>query len=784
MDIYLSMGFPEELAAAAPSDPEVGVHWLIVRTTMGTLPKRLCREGPLTFYNSVLRINGFEYKIIAYEPEHCLACVRDAESLVTNWISVADPQIEWVTIRHDDPPALQPLVAYPAVQLAPMRLDARHIPTQMQEQLAQGPLDNPQLLGYDWALPVSMTDTPIWMSILSLSNKRNLNLRFEPDFERPRTITATGVERRRDEIRSKIALFCMLCNNRIDVATVVGASRPTFLAAVADLPHASELRDLRLQFLQTRRIMGDEMKAWNDACAAMVHVDRIELDDERHVIVHAHLTNWVFKPYQRPGQSHHASNFLTPLLNRNQEYTTPPSQAPPMPPDALLPEQVALWNFMHRCETRRAPLGWKTRTAPGGLVWSHSQWGNVMKGVKSNLQAAVLRSPSGTGKKVVVALTCRHRNMSTVVLTRRRDRFDAWTATFERWAAGLRVQTIGSTTGIVDETADVHITTMELYKKRFFRVYWDRVIVADADMLKRRKSRIYKTLCSVQPRMLWLISNKGLTTQPFRQMLRIRGYDYDDDVWSPTINIDRHLTFVTEHVHHWEPVEPHARLIQAFNAVWNGCDDKHARKHRASLMYDVRSIPITMFGESVASICCIPTTPEVIQTMPICDRLTQPCPICYEDMVRPCVTECHHVFCHECMRRSRNQSLNCPMCRHESTTYHYTPNVPINELMADHRLESWIHITPEVRSDYDSMGTAMYGERLIALAKSLDGNTLILDNQLAHEQSMSIATFLNLSHIDKDMCNIVCICNKHTADITRKMKTLTEANRNLHIVQF
>ena len=106
--IYTDMGFPADLARMAPPDPNVGVPWLLLAQAIGKLPDNLRTDGPMTFYNSLVRYEGIEHRVEDYDST--LQCVFLTAPGVCRWIPLCDQGLEWIgAIKHDEKPQLRPL---------------------------------------------------------------------------------------------------------------------------------------------------------------------------------------------------------------------------------------------------------------------------------------------------------------------------------------------------------------------------------------------------------------------------------------------------------------------------------------------------------------------------------------------------------------------------------------------------------------------------------------------------------------------------------------------------
>ena len=112
-NIYISMGFDDTLAERAcelfGKDVDQGSEWILHHTTLGEMPKRF-KDGKsddfvYTFYNSELIYDALdEYTVTDYDDYYNLIEIKPVGRGDPRWISLAHPNIRWLTVRHDSKP--------------------------------------------------------------------------------------------------------------------------------------------------------------------------------------------------------------------------------------------------------------------------------------------------------------------------------------------------------------------------------------------------------------------------------------------------------------------------------------------------------------------------------------------------------------------------------------------------------------------------------------------------------------------------------------------------------
>lgn len=784
-DVYVDMGFDAALAAAAPADVSQGVPWLLLRSTMESLPKRFCTGTTgKTFINSRIEFEGAEWKVIEYDPETLFARIETGDD--RRWVSVCDPNIIWRAERHDPPARLEPLESHEVFTLPPARLSSACLPETLRVELkARGEIPYPTLLRtHDWSITMSHGDYRKWLSILRLTNRRDTETRWTPSFPRPVSVTWPRVQRRRYEIKTKLMLYCMLENNCMHHMEVLRGDAEQVRAQLASRRHGPTMLQLRDDFWKARDIMGDELRAWNNACAPSIVVRALRhVDDDTVEIVICGL-HWLFQPRQRPRHdvmvAANLANVFECCFPRPQLHEPNLDAAPP---DHLLEEQKRVWEFLLRTETREVQPGWQTHRDANGLVWSQAMDGDMQRGYAPPQSGGVLASSHGSGKRMLLALLCARRNLSTVVLVKSKAQIGVWQRAFRTWTT-LAVQGVCGRRAVIDEDADVHITTYDSCRRASHKK-WSRVIVADAELVKRGRGRRHDLLQDLEYRHMWLVTTANTKYHAFKDLLGVKGAG--SAFWSPFINIDRHLSRVDEVKHIVTLSREHRAMIGQFNQQHGNDKSRYILKHAERLYTDLAAVPPVLFGRVFSSAACHPLPADEVQGV-LAERVAASCPVCMEPIRHACVTECDHVFCGSCLRRTRQDTLACPLCRHESTTYRRVTDLPSDELYYNETLRKWIHLdddtfrTYEVACEDDPMRTS------IDYARTLEGPALVLTSSNAVANAFDDVTtykaFLADQIADETLHVVHTDPSVPVKKIRARMRTFDDTKRTLHSITF
>lgn len=111
MQRYIEMGYSREDAEEAVErhgdDLHAGCHWLMMRETMGRVPKRLKTKHSTsieTYLGSRVQWKRDMWHVVEYDSKHALVCLKRANRIdygAGRWVHLSDARIEWVQLRHN-----------------------------------------------------------------------------------------------------------------------------------------------------------------------------------------------------------------------------------------------------------------------------------------------------------------------------------------------------------------------------------------------------------------------------------------------------------------------------------------------------------------------------------------------------------------------------------------------------------------------------------------------------------------------------------------------------------
>lgn len=665
-DVYLSMGFSASLCYRAPTDIDLGAMWLLTASSVGTMPKRLRRDGEFTytFYGSTVIYQEETFTVTDYEPDIEIIKLEGPDTAI--WVSLSDASLEFRNVVHGTKPVLRNLQVHEKYPLPPLDLQMNAMPMSVRDELVESKvIEEPRLCG-NWDFTSSVRDGNSWLSLLKLTNKYDPDVRFTPVIKRPPPVTSVSVMHFRKEIVSKIELYCMTIDDqRFVVQAIIHTSHEHFNALMETCTPEKEavFRDLRTKYARAREYMRNKSNRWREACVAPFTFDKIEHVEENIARVHLSLTEWAFhatKSTLRTCILFYTRILFTKIFQPMLSRFTFEAAAEP---DYLLPPQKYALGHMIQSEKQGVYNGWYTRQEESGFLWSYSVWGDLQRGPPPERCGGLFYSPAGSGKTVTMVALCAQRKSSTLVLVSKRADVRYWVAMFQRFAPDIRVHGITKCATPMDTTADVTVTTWQYYKNFALNDYtWSRVIVDNIHAFRINRIRV-EGLKEVRRKSTWLLTNNHSVHCSYREILGLPSNILDKIIRVPKCDIDAFLSPVVREKICLTTSPVHRRLKNVFK-LQNAEDPKTFYKYQRLVNTQIQFAPKNLFASYTYPQYWEPRLKEDLPAEErVQNALKEPCPICYEPIENAVVSPCKHVFCNTCMMRHVKESFACPICR-------------------------------------------------------------------------------------------------------------------------
>ena len=699
MDLYMSMGFSREWALRAPQNPDVGIPWLLRATTINTMPKRFQREGEFeyTFYKSIVQFVDMEYIVDDYDP--LIKILRITSNLSTMWVSLADPNLRFIEECHHIKTEKRALTATEHIPLPVIELSTNAMPQDIRMHLCERGVLRQEDLSGDWNFHTAAEDGNIWLGLLRLTNKNDPSIRFTPSYPRPRSITSQCITRYRNEMKTKIGLFCMCvpvaCFTVQNILQTENDDFETMMAEAGE--YEAIFRDLRHRYWNAREIIRQELLDWKNACISPMHLEKIVYVNGR-ARVHLALTEWSFTPLQTDMQKTVVPFYFSIIFNKMFNLTLhEPDNTCDTYPDTLFEEQKAVYGWMVKTEERNRHIGWWSRQEEDGFVWSYSVWGECVRGLPPEHSGGILYTRPGSGKTVLIAALCDQRNLPTLIIVPKRTRIKYWAKQFQKFAPRVRVLKLERSTTQWDDQAGVVISTWTTYRNHYMHngLSWARLVVDSAHKTKTQRERL-DFLKSLRCKHTWLLTNVPNIVPAYRELLRVPTNRLDVYITAPECNIEDRLSTVKYYSHELEITDAHRRLRLLF---YDNCTNrpKVINKWSRTIETQPQHIPKQYYATEQFPSDWSPISRNAITSKRVREQIKETCSICYEDPEIYVITQCNHVFCKKCIQRHLEVQNNCPICRTTINTCNFilSPQQQ-EEYLYINKTRAWVRLNTDI----------------------------------------------------------------------------------------
>lgn len=542
------MGFSRELAEEAivrfEDDLHAGCHWLMMRETMGQIPKRLRREtvSEVTSYTgSCVRYMGLRWTVTDFDKKHALIRLKNINDLV-RWEHISDARLEWVQVRHDEPSLTIPKASWRrsigsvTVSLAWMdtqRLSECNSDNVLDKYIKHGrPTEN----GSQWTM---------WRCITTLTREYV----HEPSRPKPKGVSSDDIHNFRVEWTS---YFYSLCD-------YYSISQDAFTDA---LYNCSNEKVLEMFPEDTREDLGVKLKRWRHPqpylsqlnakwrkdCLPFIEFKCTNLSKKTFSVtfsvdihnmtfvqtvgndagIHMQLQRlfFVLFPNTRPSMRHNGpmdQDFLTRILHDSRKNWQESSEPSPEFKTDLFPYQKKCLSWMIRRETKSfkstSAWGWTRHQLDDGFVFHTSVFGQIsLTPPNASIRGGLIAQDVGMGKTVeMLALIATNKAPGPTLVVLPTTMLSVWQAEAASRTPTLKVIKFHGarrTKNMNDlREADIVLTTYRIvvnetqqHVPSIGAVRWGRIILDESHELKHVHTETTKAICRLFAPYRWCVS--------------------------------------------------------------------------------------------------------------------------------------------------------------------------------------------------------------------------------------------------------------------------------------
>lgn len=633
MEVYIEMGFDSSAALEAVArfddDLHSGSHWLMTRTSAGHIPKRLCtrRSGHrrLTYYGSVVKLEGQRWTVDKFDQEHAL--IRIDNTVLARWIHISDGRLEWIFVHHNEQRRTVPTASWTR-HVGSFSVHRSVIPSQVlvNKENAVELICKHAL--YQGSTPICMT-MELFESVFVHRPRRS----------KPKHISSSDIHSFRVEWMTYFIALCEV--HKVEENTFIEALYNSDSSEVVKLFPTEIQAPLHLKIQRwnsPQHFFNQEKQKWKQDCLPLVKFECGGMsDDEIHINVLFHDMTFVplqthdIRVYHRfqmlframfeswdeseamPNNSNVVSmddSFLSQTLKMSNSNHMSVKPAPGFV-TTLLPFQKETLGWLLWRETAAPPTsawGWCRHQMEDGFTFHTSYFGDLSHTAPPhNVRGGVLAQESGMGKTVeMLALIASSTVAGPTLVVMPTAMLSVWMAEARQHVPSLKtVKFHGSRRKMADITsADIVCTTYRIVANDarsrdavLAPFQWGRIVLDESHEMKGEYSLTHTAVCSLRSDLRWCVSatpwlaqkSSVVTASAF---LKISSCTENTVFYSKTITdrntplIHRLLTSITWHQ---EKNKVNMNLPEVTSSTIK-CENKHA----CSYQHLLRSISVRM----------------------------------------------------------------------------------------------------------------------------------------------------------------------------------------------
>ena len=575
---YVEMGYNEPEAQAAADlhgdDLHSGCHWLMLRQTMGKMPKRLKATHSTsehTYLESTVRYEDVQWRVDDFDAAHALILICSSLTSRRCWVHMSDSRIEWVVIRHEIQSGVVPKPSW-SRKLGSINMEVTSLEEDRRNAL---PDMLKSLVNHGTA---STTNEHYKLCMLRALTKRFVH---QPSRPKPRPAGADDLHRFRIELMTYFHAVCEVCN--VDKAMFNETLYNDTTANTVSLFPTSERDELEKKLLvwkKPRPFLLREAAQWRKECVPLVIFKPTLLMGDPvttcvfDVIIHdltfvrpeayevsmnvLHfqcLFDNLFSPSPIAHQGRIDDNFLNKVLKSARKTLTKGTTPSSTFVQQLFPFQTKCLTWLMARENTSEPTsswGWTRRQMDDGFVYYTSCFGYITQSSPNNtIRGGLLCQSVGMGKTVeMLALIATNPTEGPTLIVVPTTMLTVWMAEAAKYCPSLKVVRFhGARRSKISmdelKASDIVVTTYRICVNETQRhvptigsIRWGRLILDESHELKSPTSAIVRAMCRLYAPLKWCLSAtpfpKGLSN--VASMLSFMGVTPFVDAITPSLD--------------------------------------------------------------------------------------------------------------------------------------------------------------------------------------------------------------------------------------------------------
>lgn len=545
MQRYIEMGYSEHEARQADElygdDLHAGCHWLMLRQTLGKMPKRLklSHDAPQqTFLGSTIRFEGIQWDINGFDKRHALIRILSSHTSIRKWIHISDSRIEWVVERHESVEGNIPKPSWYR-KIGQIQFDI----TRMDEsKKKESSLENILNFYLRHHRPEETLEYYKWRMLAALTKK----FQHQPSRSRPRQ--SSDIHAFRAELMSLFHALCDVCDVSKDTFNDLLYNAQTN-ACTALFPESEKsfLKEQINIWKRPRPFLLEKITKWRKECVpVIIFKPSVLLTDSFicDVIIHdltfvrpsgyevsmniVHLQCLFNNIYTHNASQKITSEqmdeaFLNNILKKSRKTISNGTVPSDVFVQSLYPYQQKCLTWLIERENNSSPTsswGWTRHELEDGFAYYTSCFGYITQSSpNTTIRGGILSQDVGMGKTIeMLSLIATNPCDGPTLIVVPTTMLTIWLHEAEKNCPSLKtVRFHGARRRQICieylKTADIVVTTYRICVNETQRhiptigsIRWGRIILDESHELKNPTSATVKAMCRLYAPRKWCLS--------------------------------------------------------------------------------------------------------------------------------------------------------------------------------------------------------------------------------------------------------------------------------------
>ena len=542
MDRYIEMGYSESSAQEAVQrfgdDLHRGCHWLMVRSTMGHVPKKLkVRNSENTYIGSTVRFNGQARRIDDFDPLHALVRMVRSDGLPSIWEHMSDQRIEWINVRHEKQSHVVPRSAWTR------KIGTISCSTTFKKSMKRTLTVDNALSNYIRFGRPNNPHSPEWEKWRLITTLTRDHM-HRPTRPRPRGCFSSDIHDFRVEWMTYFHVLCDIHSVSSDTFSncLYNDSTEATVSLFPENTRASLATKLEI-WKKPIQHLKKKLQKWNNDCLPLIlfvctgiSEETISFDVNIHDMTfvnpqghengkNINLQRLFFnvypdtRPKDIPGPVN--NNFFNSILRASKKKCAPMEPADCFTGE-LFPFQKKCLNWLVERESSSPSLsswGWTKRELEDGFVFYTSVFGYLsLTPPNMSFKGGLLAQDVGLGKTVeMLALIASHKADGPTLVVVPTTMLNVWISEAAKYTASLRVVKFHGSrrTKNMDKlrNADIVVTTYRVvvnetqqHVPSIGAVRWGRIVLDESHEMRAVHSATSRAVCRLFAPYRWCIS--------------------------------------------------------------------------------------------------------------------------------------------------------------------------------------------------------------------------------------------------------------------------------------